>query len=232
MFFGLLLAVGCAKHSQTSDVSLVTSETLQAIDLELEFGTEVTGWTYSIEKWTLPIGSTALLMPPNVGWAIWTENTAPISGKGSDWTAYALNNLYNTTVEHQLLVVYLEPSAPKIPIEVLSVQRELLDAPQQSNGVTLLESWKTELPQFPMPNKALRYRAVEVSEGGSVGLHSHESRPSFAYVVHGTAVEHRGDRDVPHPTGGNVAERNGLRHWWEVGSEGATIVVFDIVDAE
>ena len=65
-----------------------------------------------------------------------------------------------------------------------------------------------------------------------MGQHKHQGRPSFAYILSGDLIEHRGDGDGPYSKGERVAERNGLVHWWENGDSAATIVVFDIVDAE
>lgn len=79
-------------------------------------------------------------------------------------------------------------------------------------------------------DKKLRLRVVSVAPNGVVGAHTHNSRPSFAYMVSGTALEHRGDADYNHQAGSAVAERNGLSHWWEnKGDTDAVILVVDII---
>ena len=99
-----------------------------------------------------------------------------------------------------------------------------------SEGIVMRDTWTQPLVGFPLPNKNMRFRWVELAANGRVGKHTHESRPSLAYIIDGDLVEHRGDRNQDRGINDSVAERNGLTHWWENGQTPASIVVFDIVD--
>ena len=118
-------------------------------------------------------------------------------------------------------------------IQALPEQKEFgADTPNANTGIALAKTESSSLDDL-FVGKSLRIRVVSVEKGGVVGAHKHESRPSFAYVLSGNVIEHRGDADYPHTAGSSVSERNGLSHWWEnTGEETASIVVVDIVDVE
>ena len=117
-------------------------------------------------------------------------------------------------------------------IEALPTQEDFGEGtPKANSGIALAKKDMSSLDDI-FEGKTLRIRVVSVESGGVVGAHKHESRPSFAYVLSGSVIEHRGDGDYPHEEGSSVAERNGLAHWWKnTGEESASIVVVDIVDA-
>ena len=122
-----------------------------------------------------------------------------------------------------------EEESPEIG--VLPEQKEFgEESPKTNSGIALAKKEMSSLDDI-FEGKTLRIRVVSVESGGVVGAHKHESRPSFAYVLSGDVIEHRGDGDYPHESGSSVAERNGLMHWWKnTGEEAASIVVVDIVD--
>ena len=133
-----------------------------------------------------------------------------------------------------IVVDVWSPDDAKSPtIDALPAQKEFgVDAPKANSGIALAKKETSSLDDI-FDGKSLRIRVVSVEPGGVVGAHKHDSRPSFAYVLSGKALEHRGDGDYSHEVGSSVTERNGLAHWWEnTGEEAATIVVVDIVDIE
>ena len=83
--------------------------------------------------------------------------------------------------------------------------------------------------------KALRIRHIDVAPEGTVAFHTHQSRPSFAYLLSGQMTEHRDDRMdvIEHLEGAVVAEHDGLGHWWEnTSGNAARFFVVDIVAIE
>lgn len=128
--------------------------------------------------------------------------------------------------------VWSPQEAPFPSIDALPVQKELADAPKENSGIALVHKEVSSLDDL-FADKSLRIRVVDVEERGVVGAHTHVSRPSFAYVLSGDVMEHRGDGDYTHIAGSSVAERHGLTHWWEnTGTGVAKIVVVDIIDAD
>ncbi len=72
--------------------------------------------------------------------------------------------------------------------------------------------------EFPaMAGRQLRARVFTINPGGTVGIHTHNQRPGFAFILSGKIVEHRNDNPDPLVRGvGDVAlEKNGITHWWE-----------------
>ena len=116
-------------------------------------------------------------------------------------------------------------------IGVLPEQKDFgEETPKANSGIALAKKDMSSLDDI-FEKKTLRIRVVSVDSDGVVGAHKHEARPSFAYVISGNVIEHRGDGDYTHKAGSAVAERNGLTHWWKnTGEEAAQIVVVDIVD--
>ncbi len=68
-----------------------------------------------------------------------------------------------------------------------------------------------------MEGKQMRAREFTIEPGGVVGVHTHNNRPGYAYILEGTIIEHRNDADGPivHEAGGLAIEKNGVAHWWE-----------------
>ena len=50
-----------------------------------------------------------------------------------------------------------------------------------------------------------------------IGLHVHQERSGFVYVVSGEIIEHRNDSEEPitHKEGALIVEENGVEHYWE-----------------
>ena len=135
---------------------------------------------------------------------------------------------------HAIVVDVWSPQEDALPfIDLLPEQRTFSkEVPKENRGIALVHKESSSIDGLFM-GKSLRIRVVSVQKGGVVGVHTHISRPSFAYVLSGDVVEHRGDGDYKHTSGSSVAERNGLAHWWEnTGAEEASIVVVDIVDTQ
>jgi quercetin dioxygenase-like cupin family protein len=140
-------------------------------------------------------------------------------------------NHTNQSVEAIVVDVLVPEKMPTI--DTLPVQNPFSDTVPPKNALlTLQKKDASSLEQEGgvLADKSLRLRVVTLAPEGVVGAHKHDSRPSFAYVVSGNVLEHRGDGDYAHSSGSSVAERNGLAHWWEnTGSVEATILVVDIV---
>jgi len=133
--------------------------------------------------------------------------------------------------------IVVDVLAPKERPEIpnLPEQKPFVDAPAANNGLSMLKKELSSLNQEGMvfSDKSLRFRVVSLSPNGVVAAHTHQSRPSFAYVLSGTVVEHRGDADYTHQSGSSVAERNGLSHWWKnTGDSEAKLLVVDIISQE
>ena len=104
-------------------------------------------------------------------------------------------------------------------------------------GITVTALGQQELSgEFSaLNNKILRVRHIDVAPDGTVAFHTHQSRPSFAYLLGGEMSEHRTDRTeaIVHYEGAVVSERNGLGHWWEnTSGHNAQFLVVDIVAVE
>ena len=221
--FCISLLFACAKEIVVpKSAEPIGMQTLETIDLESEFGTEAGGWQYQLQLLSVEQG-TSLTLPANTGWVVMKNDAVGESGMSP--TIPMEDCVQGCT----LLTASVVQAHMNERTTILTEQFLSEDAPKASTGLTLSHTWTEPLKDFPIKNKSLRFRNVSLNEAGVVGQHKHASRPSFAYVVSGSVVEHRGDGDVSHQMAGRVAERNGLVHWWESQSN-ATIVVFDIID--
>lgn len=225
----LLACIGVRHESSTSSVeaSLQTITTsLETVDLTAEFGSEWQGWFYHLRRMDVPKG-TSIDLPEQSGWAV-------VSEKGVQQTGFYPQDSPESSCKEGCVILSATIDRSQGRGEIYQqVEQELSEnAPQESNGLTLLDTWSNPLVGFPTTNKSLRMRAVELQPGGNVGQHKHNGRPSFAYVVIGDLVEHRSDGDSQYHGGDRVAERNGLVHWWENVGASATIIVFDIISSD
>lgn len=68
-----------------------------------------------------------------------------------------------------------------------------------------------------MTGRQFRARVFTIEPGGIVGIHTHDQRPGFAYILSGSIIEHRSDTRgaIQHEAGSISVERSGLSHWWE-----------------
>jgi quercetin dioxygenase-like cupin family protein len=83
--------------------------------------------------------------------------------------------------------------------------------------------------------REMRAREFTIEPGGVIGIHAHEQRPGYAFVVSGTIVEHRNDHPEPVVRGaGEISmEQAGVVHWWENrSSEPVKALVVDIFTPE
>ncbi len=116
--------------------------------------------------------------------------------------------------------------------QVLTQPREIGNVPlskvsREVLANVRLEGWRN------VGGFLLRMRRIELPPGGMVPTHSHGDRPSIAYVVKGTAIEHSAYCAVPvkHVAGEAAAEfGDGHTHWWEnAGNEVVTFISADVV---
>jgi len=80
-----------------------------------------------------------------------------------------------------------------------------------------------------MPGYQLRLRTITIEPAGMAGLHSHKTRPEFAYILEGTLTEllESGDRKQYKP-GDVITGSRDVTHWAE--NQGTGKVVFVGVD--
>ena len=93
-------------------------------------------------------------------------------------------------------------------------------------GETPLEN---EFSEFS--GKQLRSRLFTLDTEAVIGLHLHQERSGFVYVVSGEIIEHRNDSEEPitHQKGALIVEENGVEHYWENKSDSEVkLLSFDI----
>ncbi len=95
-----------------------------------------------------------------------------------------------------------------------------LSGPKESKGIASIDPMGIiDLgAEFPaMSGRQLRARIFTIEPGGIVGIHTHEQRPGYAFIISGSIVEHRNDNPEPLVrTAGDIAiEKDGVTHWWE-----------------
>lgn len=102
----------------------------------------------------------------------------------------------------------------------------------QSQGVTVQELnrmlLKEEYPHIPEAAKyKLQGRLVTVDPDGRLGLVEHNTRPGVTYVVSGTLLEHRSDREGPlaRRPGDISLMSEGLWNWWENKSQDKAVLL-------
>lgn len=204
---------------------------LESIDLRKEFGSEAEGWIYHLKKQEIPPNQKVAL-PDLAGWAAMDESNKLLG------TGFYPDSSPSILCSQGCLLLYTEIEQTD-RLLIMPVQNDLQfreSAPEKSSGLSMLETWSKPLTVLPVDNKSLRMRLVQLEPLGNVGQHKHNGRPSFAYIVSGDVQEHRGighqGEDRVYSEGERVAERNGLVHWWENGSEEATIIVFKYIDSK
>ena len=72
--------------------------------------------------------------------------------------------------------------------------------------------------EFPaMSGRQMRARIFTIEPGGVVGIHTHEQRPGYAFIISGIIMEHRNDHSEPlvRNAGDIAIEKAGVTHWWE-----------------
>ena len=226
-FIRLWLACATPKKDVHSTPSVNTTN-LETIDLRLEFGDAYQGWYYLLNQIDIVEGMNVSLQS-QTGWAAINVDSEQLLGTGFAPESYPSEICVNGC---RLLTATIRQSNGSESVPPQSDQELNESAPAKSAGLTMIETWSQPLTGMPALDKQLRLRAVTLEPKGNVGQHKHNGRPSFAYIVSGDLIEHRGDGDGSYTEGSRVAERSGWVHWWENGETPATIVVFDIIDAE
>jgi len=151
----------------------------------------------------------------------------------------ALIACFSTGVSFGHVEPAIEESATIVPSHEKAMAQDLgLEGPTETKGVGVSKVLGM-MPlddEFPgMAGRMMRARELTLLPGGVVAVHQHNQRPGIAYLVEGTAVEHRNDRDAPivHQAGDAAFENSGTVHWWiNESDEPAKVVVVDIVPAE
>ena len=228
LMFSLWLGCAPKQNGITEAISLEHKQILETIDLSAEFGSEFTGWYYHLSLQEIQSG-TDVRLPVYSGWAAFNVSGQQLLGTGF---YPSINPETLCSSGCQILNAFVSQSETVGILPKQGNQDLSESAPSKSNGLTMIETWSEPLKDVGLGEKALRLRAVHLEPKGNVGQHKHQGRPSFAYVLSGKLIEHRGDGDESYSHGEPVAERNGLVHWWENGDSEATIVVFDIIDSE
>jgi len=95
-----------------------------------------------------------------------------------------------------------------------------LKGPKETKGIASIDTMGIiDLgAEFPaMSGRQLRARIFTIEPGGVVGIHTHEQRPGYAFIVSGSIVEHRNDNPDPliRNAGDISMEKAGVTHWWE-----------------
>ena len=206
----------------------VQTEVLQTLDLSLELELNEAGWIFQVSKHTLPSMS-SFNLPENSGWFVMNGGTlaSGVASDGFSTTPQSISNTSYEPVEVLTATVLHSTSSEAVPEMMTQLH---MDSPVTTFGLTMLKTWTEPLSTDWPFQKSMRFRHVHLSEKGTVGLHTHDHRPSVAVVLSGELIEHRGDGDYERLAVVSVAERHGLTHWWETTSPEAEIVVFDLID--
>jgi quercetin dioxygenase-like cupin family protein len=206
----------------------VQTEVLQTLDLSVELELNEAGWIFQVSKHTLPSMS-SLDLPLNTGWFVMNGGTLAngVASDGFSSTSQSISNTSFEPIDVLTATVLQSPSAEVFPMVTTQLH---MDSPVTTAGLTMVKTWTKPLATNWSIPKSMRFRHVQLSEEGTVGLHTHDHRPSVAVVLSGTLIEHRGDGDYERVAVVSVAERHGLSHWWETTSPEAEIVVFDLID--
>ena len=86
-----------------------------------------------------------------------------------------------------------------------------------------------------MEGKQFRARVFTIEPGGVIGVHTHNNRPGYAYILSGSIVEHRNDTEgaITYKANSVAIEKNGVSHWWEnISGEEVKALVVDIFTPE
>jgi quercetin dioxygenase-like cupin family protein len=116
-------------------------------------------------------------------------------------------------------IILLADNTPPAP-ESMTVTMDGLTGPKESKGIASIEpKGIIDLGEdFPaMAGRQLRARVFTIEPGGIVGIHTHEQRPGYAFIISGKIMEHRNDHPDPLTrNAGDIAmEKAGVTHWWE-----------------
>lgn len=95
-----------------------------------------------------------------------------------------------------------------------------LKGPKETKGIASIDPMGIiDLgEEFPaMSGRQMRARIFTIEPGGVVGIHTHEQRPGYAFIISGKIMEHRNDHPAPlvRNAGDIAIEKDGVTHWWE-----------------
>jgi len=95
-----------------------------------------------------------------------------------------------------------------------------LKGPKETKGIASIDPMGIiDLgEEFPaMSGRQMRARIFTIEPGGVIGIHTHEQRPGYAFIISGKIVEHRNDHPEPliRNAGDIAIEKAGVTHWWE-----------------
>lgn len=139
------------------------------------------------------------------------------------------------TVHNIMLAENAQP-APASSSDTITLDG--LSGPRDSRGIASIEpKGIIDLArEFPvLAGRQLRARLFTVDPGGIVGIHTHNERPGYAYIISGKIREHRNDspRPIDHAAGSVAMEKAGVTHWWEnIFDEPVQALVVDIFKPE
>ena len=196
---------------------LTQTEVLQTLNLTTEFELqEAEDWVFQVSRHTLPAMGTFELAG-NTGWFVMNKGELGngVASDGFTATSMVISNTTYESIDVLTATVRQTLSTDKIP--TLSVQHPV-DSTITTSGLSMLKTWTQPLSSEVPFDKSMRLRHVHLSEQGTVGVHTHDRRPSVAVVLQGVLIEHRGDGDQQRESVISVAERHGLVHWWETTS--------------
>ena len=134
------------------------------------------------------------------------------------------------------IIMLADNSEPPVPEDTVTLGG--LIGPKESKGIASIDPLGIiDLGgEFPaMEGRQLRARIFTIEPGGVVGIHTHEQRPGYAFIVSGRIVEHRNDQTDPltRHAGDISIEKAGVTHWWENSfSEPVRALVVDIFTPE
>ena len=134
-------------------------------------------------------------------------------------------------------IIMLADNSPEPEVES-TVTMGGLTGPKETKGIASIDPMGIiDLGgEFPaMEGRQLRARIFTIEPGGQVGIHTHEQRPGYAFIISGSIVEHRNDHPEPltRKAGDIAMEKAGVTHWWEnTFSEPVKALVVDIFTPE
>lgn len=116
-------------------------------------------------------------------------------------------------------IIMLADNSPA-PVPESTVTMGGLSGPKETKGIASIDPMGIiDLGgEFPaMEGRQLRARIFTIEPGGQVGIHTHEQRPGYAFIISGKIVEHRNDQPEPlvREAGDIAMEKAGVTHWWE-----------------
>ncbi len=110
-----------------------------------------------------------------------------------------------------------------------------IEGPTENIGVTVANGEAVSLTEATGLNGVLQERLVTIMPGGVLEVHAHADMPGYAYVLSGTALEHRSDCAVPirRTVGDTATEPHTVTHWWQNdGDEPFVLFVSHVVKNE